>query len=200
MAREAKLGLVFIGILLTVFSALVIKKMTKKNNLPSMNLNALTAKAGDSGSSSRLPLPSAPATVVKPLSDNTKPPEFASDTTASDKHPDDNWTSAPAQPAKSDTASDFKPKASQPPAVLTEPLAVNDVGDRYKTAVPYHSSYPSTDDNHSASTATVRPCHPTLLQIRSRASTQPAQRQQLTARQSLSQLRRIARPRRRSLP
>ncbi len=44
MAHEAKLGMVFIGILLTAFSVLLIRKLTKHSNVPPMNINA-TAKS-----------------------------------------------------------------------------------------------------------------------------------------------------------
>ena len=50
MAHEAKLGLIFVGILLTVFGALLLKKLSKHGNLPPMSLNASSVKSGDGGS------------------------------------------------------------------------------------------------------------------------------------------------------
>src|SRR5262249_4972952 len=129
MAHETKLGLAFIGILLTVFSALLIKKMTKHGSLPPMNLNATAAKQTETGSLSRLPLQPSPPTLVKPLSENTKPPELSAnnrdtaklnDTAKSNdaKQSDEpTWNSSKLKPVKTDAT---VTNSAPPPAVLAE--------------------------------------------------------------------------------
>ena len=49
MGREAKLGMVFVGILLTVFCALLLKRLTKPTTLPTASLaGAAATKPGES--------------------------------------------------------------------------------------------------------------------------------------------------------
>jgi nucleoid-associated protein YgaU len=149
MAHEAKLGMVFIGILLTVFSALLIKKMTKHGNVPPpMSMNASTTKSPEAGSFSRLPLQPTPPTLVKPLSENTQPPEFTADTRdIPNQNKADVWSSAKSNPVKTETAGiNSNSSAAAPPSLLAEPLPVAEVGSRYKEPVPYRSSYAATSE------------------------------------------------------
>jgi LysM repeat protein len=159
MAGEAKLGLVFIGILLTVFSALLIKKLTKHGNLPPMSLNASATKSTEPGSLSRMPLQPSPPTLVKPLNENTNPPEFAADSHDTVKQNGDARSSSNLQPLKTEMAAgDSKLPSTPPPSLLAEPLPVAAVGERYKAPVPYRSSYAAagSDDTRSAPSDTVR--------------------------------------------
>ncbi len=160
MAHEAKLGMVFIGILLTAFSALLIKRLTKHSNLPPMNISA--ASKSEVGVLSHLPPQPSPPTLVKPLNENARPPEFTSDT--NDVSTQNNNTARNAlksNPEKSEPiASQSARPTATPPSLLAEPLPVTEVGDRYKSPVPYRSSYGSADDSHPAPTATVAPPTP----------------------------------------
>jgi len=157
MAHEAKLGLVFIGILLTVFSALVIKKLTKHGNLPPMSLNASAAKSPEGGSLTHMPQQPSPPTLVKPLNENAQPPEFAAENHNTSKQDDAGWSTSRSHPINSETISANPPRpVTPPPSLLAEPLPVAEVGDRYKAPVPYRSSYASSgDETHPAPTATA---------------------------------------------
>jgi nucleoid-associated protein YgaU len=149
MAHEAKLGLIFVGILLTVFGALLLKKLSK-HGVPPTSLNASTMKSGD-GALSRVPPQPSPPTLVKPLNENTKPPEFAVETHDAPKASDETtWNSTRSRSNTDSSSRDSKPIAAAPPSLLSEPIPVAEAGDRYKTALPYRSSYPTASDDSRA--------------------------------------------------
>jgi nucleoid-associated protein YgaU len=74
MGSEAKLGLVFVGILLTVFCALLLKRLTKPTTLPTASLAG--SAAAKSGESTRAMPPVAPK-VITPESNISNPPDYA---------------------------------------------------------------------------------------------------------------------------
>jgi nucleoid-associated protein YgaU len=160
MAHEAKLGMAFIGILLTVFGALLIKHLTKHSNLPPMNIAASKTEAG---TLTHLPPQPSPPTLVKPLNEDARPPEFTSDTNDTAKQNNNTaWNASKPASEKSDpVANQSSRSTATPPSLLAEPVQVTDVGDRYnKAPVPYRSSYGSTDDNHPTPTVTATPPTP----------------------------------------
>jgi LysM repeat protein len=135
MAHEAKLGLVFIGILLTVFGALLIKRLSRHGPLPGMNINGAGVKSGDGAALAHIQPQPAPSTLVKPLNDGSVPPDIAAREHAAEKQ-NSPWTwnhhdSEHSSVAKNITA---PPSNEQPPSLLAEPLNVGDVGNRYASA------------------------------------------------------------------
>jgi nucleoid-associated protein YgaU len=161
MSRETKLGIAFIGILLFVFCALLVKKLTRPSNRGLENVVAKAADStSDSATSARQPQAS-PPTLVMPKSENSKPPALAG---AADRSPATSngspWVSS--QPVNSS-------------ALMAAPIPITDLGDRYagnatpKTIDPaplessasvaspqqYRSGYGSTADSSATASSPI---------------------------------------------
>ncbi|HZZ29632.1 MAG TPA: LysM peptidoglycan-binding domain-containing protein [Pirellulales bacterium] len=179
MAREAKLGLMFIGILLTVFCALLIKRLTKHPSLPSMNLSASATKPTDAAPRSYAPPQPAPPTLVTPQDDNTRPPEYAMNGRDDLKQNAAlGWTNSTAQPTKTDLSREATPVASPPPSLLSEPLPVTEADNRYssrnpeqtnelhtKAPLPYHSGYSAANDDSRSTPSTIDRAPPSTAPV-----------------------------------
>lgn len=165
MAHEAKLGLVFIGILLTVFGALLIKRLSRHGPLPGMNINGAGAKSGDGATLAHMPLQPAPSTLVKPLNDGSVPPDIAAREHAADKQNSTwSWNHHDSEhPSVAKTSTTPSSTTEQPPSLLAEPLNVGDVGNRYASAPKSEvgaDSQPINNDRSNESKAAISSADP----------------------------------------
>jgi nucleoid-associated protein YgaU len=177
MTRETKLGIAFIGILLSVFTVLLFKKLSRPSN---RGLNAAFAQAGNEPAAPKT-LPAAAPTVVTPNNDSSKgagliPFNDRSNSTASST----DWSSSSRYTATSPNADSATSVPDNVPGVLgATPLPIQDTGERYSTAatekpadryadkaadtsptsLSYQSAYPATssDEPSAALTATATP-------------------------------------------
>ncbi len=161
MSRETKLGIVFVGILLFVFCALLVRKLTRPSN---HGLNDLVAKSVDSSNDSAAIVrvtQAVPPTLVTPTNEISNPTARVN---TADRSPTTTsttpWTSSPS---------------ASSPAVLAAPIPIADLGDRYADHSPsrtndssplesagtvaaaqtYRSGYGSTSDNASTAVAST---------------------------------------------
>jgi len=140
MGREAKLGLVFVGILLAVFGGLLMKRLKSPAKTSGMNLFS------DSASKPETLLPvrtqPQPPTLVIARGDNEKPPGTASiqSSEADQRYPigrteTDNGQAQRSWSQSSDSRDDLRSvgrsSASSTPSLLAAPLPIPTDGDRY---------------------------------------------------------------------
>ena len=160
MKHETKLGMVFIGILLTIFVGLLMKRLARPGNAVLAKSQPAASSTPDPNSS-KLAYQAGPPTLVTPKAQSGKPPESSvadSSAKTSNKHSSPT-TSKPA--AQEPAASPSVSSNEQAPSLLTE------VGDRYAnkakdpfdsssaspsnsgSAQPYRSGYADTNENRS---------------------------------------------------
>jgi nucleoid-associated protein YgaU len=179
MTRETKLGIAFIGILLSVFTVLLFKKLSHPSN---RGVN--TAIAQTSEPAAPKTLPAAAPTVVTPNNDSSKgagliPFNDRGNSTASST----DWSSSSRYTASSPKTNSATNVPDNVPGVLgATPLPIQDTGERYSTAatekpadryadkaaetsptpVPYQSAYPATSSDEPIATATAAPAVSTV--------------------------------------
>src|SRR5262245_24861606 len=120
MAKEAKLGLVLVGILLVVFSALLIKRLNRTGNAPLASLPASAAKSGASAAPPRTTLQAARPTLVTPQRDSGKVPEYAGATSDQQTSP---WVDGAGRAVKPDAGQAASSTTTEgPPSLLATPL------------------------------------------------------------------------------
>src|SRR4051812_37904442 len=122
MSRETKLGVVFIGILLLTFSALLVRKLTRPSN---RGLDSLAAKSTDAASkmaaTSRQPQ-AAPPTLVTPKTDGGKPPALA----GFGERGSSGSNSIAANPTAANATPWTSSQAASSPAVMAAPIPIAD--------------------------------------------------------------------------
>src|SRR5262245_1572618 len=141
MGREAKLGLVFVGILLAVFGGLLMKRLKSPAKTSGMNLFS------DSTSKPETPLPvrtqPQPPTLVIARGDNEKPPGTATiqshdadqrypigRTEADNRQAQSSWSRA-GDSRDDPPSSSSRNSAPNTPSLLATPLPIPTDGDRY---------------------------------------------------------------------
>ncbi len=139
MSRETKLGIVFIGILLFVFGALLVKKLTRPSN---RGLQSIAAKppdvTSDVSTTPRQPQAS-PPTLVTPKTDAGNPTGFA---TSGDRY---------ATPSTSTPWTRSQSENSPAAAVIAAPIPIADLSDRY--ADRSNSARADANDSNTSSGA-----------------------------------------------
>jgi nucleoid-associated protein YgaU len=170
MTRETKLGIAFIGILLSVFTVLLIKKLTHPSN---RGLNGTIAQSTGEPAAPKT-LPAAAPTVVTPNNDSSKgagliPFNDRSNSTASSS----DWNSSSRYPSASTRANSAAVPDNVPSVLGAAPLPIPD-SDRYPTAatekpanrysdrvaettptsLPYQSAYAASSSDETTATAT----------------------------------------------
>ena len=148
MGREAKLGMVFVGILLTVFCALLLKRLTKPTNLPTASLaGAAATKPGESTPVARS-APVAPK-VIALESNISNPPDYAgnsrdwasaknsSSATGSSNYGETSRTTTGSSPSSASEKSKY-----QAPAILPTATPIADVGNQYNQYTGATASQP----------------------------------------------------------
>jgi nucleoid-associated protein YgaU len=140
MGREAKLGLVFVGILLAVFGGLLMKRLKSPAKTSGMNLFS------DSTSKPETLLPARaqpqPPTLVIARGDNEKPPgatipshdadqRYAIGQPESDSRQAQSSWSRVSDSREDTPLGSSRNSASNTPSLLAAPLPIPDAGDRY---------------------------------------------------------------------
>jgi LysM domain len=175
MKHEAKLAIVFIGILGASFATLLVKRLSHPGN-KNVALNSQPVNAAADGGSSKLSAAVAPPTLVTPKTENSRPPELAADTAASAGDAGSSWSRSARAPSPdySQTTTDYASSQRQPTlASDAAPATANrnaaQAADPFQasptaTAQPYQSSYANTSDPAQHSTTTPTPAQPYISQ------------------------------------
>src|SRR4051812_12272270 len=176
MTRETKLGIAFIGILLSVFTVLLVKKLMRPSN---RGLNAMVAQSSGEPTAPKT-LPAAAPTVVTPNNDSSKgagliPFNEPTSSPASSSASASEWSNSSRYPGTSAKTNSASAVPDTVPSVLAAaPLPIPD-NDRYRTAatekpadryssnateasptsLPYQSAYPAAISDEPAATATT---------------------------------------------
>ncbi len=162
MGREAKLGMVFVGILLTVFCALLLKRLTKPTNLPTTSLaGAAATKPGESTPVARA-APVAPK-VITPESNISNPPDYAGSSrdlwgsakNSSSATGSSNYGETSRTTTGSSLSSASEKGKYQAPAILPTATPIADVGNQYNQYAGGAASQPieRSQQNSAASTS-----------------------------------------------
>ncbi len=165
MKNETKLGLVFIGILLTIFVALLMKRLARPGNAVLAGARQ-PANAVNDPTSSKLARQPGPPTLVTPKAQSGKPPESVAAEPSGNRAEKHSQPAKPSRPVAQDPPRSSSTASNDPaPSLIATPLPVTEVGDRYANkprdpfdgasaspsisngAQPYRSGYADTNEN-----------------------------------------------------
>lgn len=168
MKHETKLGLVFIGILLTIFIGLLMKRLARPGNAVLSNARPPAATGSAEAAPAKLGHQPAPPTLVTPKAQSGKPPESVAAETPAHRGEKHSPATKPNRPIAQDPPASSAATPSDPaPSLLATPLPITEVGDRYANRSrdpfdgaaanssdsksgqqPYRSGYADTNDSH----------------------------------------------------
>ncbi len=152
MAREMKMGIAVIGILLVVFCGLLAKRLTRPSKLPLSNAAANNAAATKSTPAKNFN-PAVRPTVVTPQAE----PNIGSSNLADSRGHDNSQGSGWPKPSENYIAGNSWQKntidqsaasaTTMPPNLLANQVPIQDLNARPSKAVPYQTGYASDNPN-----------------------------------------------------
>jgi nucleoid-associated protein YgaU len=153
MAKEMKIGIAVIGLLLIVFCGLLAKRLTRPSKLPLGNINA-PATSNNASTAGKGVAQSARPIVVTPQADSFGGSNLTNNLGTSSRS-ETNWTkqsdryAATAWSPNETGGAGTSSAKSTAPHLLATPLPIQDLEakslDASGKAVPYRSGYPATD-------------------------------------------------------
>lgn len=139
MARELKIGIAVIGVLLVVFCGLLAKRLTRPSKLPLSSTSSKNSANQD-------------AATAKPATPIVRPTLITSKSESVPAQNGGYWS--PSTPAPNPSDSDLAASKSAQPGLLTAPLPIQDLDAKQpsepETALPHQTGYAGADSTQDA--------------------------------------------------